>query len=611
MKKTNIPEMLQAAGMTIHRCVNGQVNASPCPFCQDKKPNHFYVNEEIGVGDCKKCGVAFSFEKLQKALFQGRIDFEIDKTTIPKRKRKEANAAELDLDNVLSDHMKLCTNETVKRTLDYLRNRGLELDTLEHFLIGVDRYENICIPIIENNQVVNIRKRLSPFTTKKDMPKFHTTKGGKTALFNGDILKDKVDRVFLTEGEIDAMTLWQLGEKNVVSVTLGAQSFPDSWIERLNNAKEVILCYDTDTAGTEGAEKAAMKIGRHKCKLFKVPEGKDLNEYYIKRRPDLAQFEKDLEEGISAMETSEDIKHAAEYIDPLLEMLKRGDYTGLATGYDELDKIIGGYREGRMIVLSGLTSVGKTTFSQNLSLSLAHRNVPCMYVSMEMPPIDLFRKFVLMHGKITSESLEQKVQDVEGLQEVTDLMGQFGHMPLYFFEQTGVLDADAVIDACTRAHKMTQSRVLIIDHLHYLAQGSNNRAVETSNLVRRFKQLATDLNVTVILLAHLNRSGRNLQKRGMYIPVLSDLKDAGAIEQDADQVVFVCRDSETKEEADRSKVIIKVAKNRDGMVGHVNFNFRLELGYFSEVHGVDYGPALEKAAKEKKVVDTKSPDVLF
>lgn len=74
----------------------------------------------------------------------------------------------------------------------------------------------------------------------------------------------------------------------------------------------------------------------------------------------------------------------------------------------------------------------------------------------------------------------------------------------------------------------------------------------------------------------------------MYVPSLSDLRDSGTIEQDADQVVFICRDSETADEIDKRKSIVKVAKNRDGATGHTSFDFDLNIGYFSEVSGVDY-----------------------
>lgn len=97
-----------------------------------------------------------------------------------------------------------------------------------------------------------------------------------------------------------------------------------------------------------------------------------------------------------------------------------------------------------------------------------------------------------------------------------------------------------------------------------------------------------ELETPVLLLAHLNRAGRAQQKRGLYIPTLSDLKDAGAIEQDADQVVYVCRDSEHEDENEKRKTIIKVAKNRDGQTGHVSFDFDLDIGFFSPVTGVDY-----------------------
>lgn len=85
-----------------------------------------------------------------------------------------------------------------------------------------------------------------------------------------------------------------------------------------------------------------------------------------------------------------------------------------------------------------------------------------------------------------------------------------------------------------------------------------------------------ELQIPIVLLAHLNRGGRTMQRKGMYIPSLADLKESSAIEQDADQVLFVCRDSEAFVTEEKRKTILKLAKNRDGATGHVSLRFEME-----------------------------------
>ena len=101
-----------------------------------------------------------------------------------------------------------------------------------------------------------------------------------------------------------------------------------------------------------------------------------------------------------------------------------------------------------------------------------------------------------------------------------------------------------------------------------------------------------ELDLPILLLAHLNRAGRAQQRRWLYIPTLADLKDAWAIEQDADQVLFVCRDSEAVDEDDKRKAVVKVAKNRDWATGHTSYDFDTDIGYFSEVVWDDYLEAM-------------------
>jgi len=144
--------------------------------------------------------------------------------------------------------------------------------------------------------------------------------------------------------------------------------------------------------------------------------------------------------------------------------------------------------------------------------------------------------------------------------------------------------------------------------LHYFAHGSYNLTAETSQAVRQIKQLAIELDLPIVLITHLNRSGRQKQKKGLYVPSLSDLRDTGALEQDADQVLFVCRDSESEDPDERKKAFIKCAKNRDGYAGwSVSCEFDEDITTFiEEAVGVDYAgeaKAVEIEMKEEVEIE--------
>ena len=102
----------------------------------------------------------------------------------------------------------------------------------------------------------------------------------RSILFNGDAIETHRDEIFITEGEIDALTLWDQGIKNVVGITTGAGSFDPAWIDQLQAVKKIILCYDPDEPGQKGAREAARRLGYDRCFNVVLPDGQDVNEYF-------------------------------------------------------------------------------------------------------------------------------------------------------------------------------------------------------------------------------------------------------------------------------------------------------------------------------------------
>lgn len=592
------------------KTVNGQYNLlNGCPKCGDPKKHHFYIDGITGLWDCKKCGASGNWNQFRDIYCDAPI-----KLPEPDESEKRPEPKEykiLDYEQVRK-YSQVLWSGLKPEFLDYLQDkRQLEEATIKHFKLGLDN-ESISIPILDaDHNLINIRRRRNPWD-KTDGPRYTGEAGCKSILFNEGCLVSKPLEVYLTEGEFDAMQLWQRGLKNVVSTTLGANYFSPEWVDKLKDVKRVYICYDNDEPGREGAKMVADKIGHDKCRIVEIPKEPsekkiDISDYFTKKGKTKKDFLELVKKAKIPTAFDEDsIKHIADYNDELREKLLAGDYTGISTGYDSLDKIMGGYRKGRVVVLSGFTSVGKTTFSQNLVLKMAARKLPCMYISMEMPPVDICKKFLQLQASITGSSLESLEEKTPLMATVDKGLEEFKDLPIYLFNRQGGLDLQVVMDTCRVAKETYNCELLVIDHLHYFAVSTGNRTAEVSAIIRQVKEIAMELDLPVLLLAHLNRTGKTAIKKGMvYIPTLTDLKESGSIEQDADQVVFVARDSESTDEDEKRKTVIKVAKNRDGQTGYTSMDFDLDIGFFSEKVSEDYLKAFERtSAKAKPITET-------
>ena len=621
MLQNEIIQYFQDKGLKYKNSGNQQFVVQVCPACGDDKFHHVYMNQEEGLWDCKKCGVEGNFNQFmefygdeplsgnqQSFLVEGR-DAPIQ---APVSQPKSAPVKVLNNAEAIDCASRLwATKEEVQKYL--LEERGLDKDVLETFKVGVDTKGRITIPLYEDAKLVNFRYRKNPKDTS-DAPKYTQESGCKSVLFNGDILGNpNVRNVYLTEGEFDAMQLIQRGFSNVVSVTLGATSFKKDWAEKFDQVQKVYICYDNDTAGVEGANKVSSTLGEAKCKIVQLPKGiNDITEFFQK-----GKGKKDFLDLVKNAKSSsgvgiENIKHISEFNEELRERLIEGEYFGIETGYAALDDLMGGLRKGRLIVVSGLTSVGKTSFSINMALNLAEMKEAVYFLSLEMTPIDIVKKVLMLKAQLTNQSLkdiEDPSVELEKVDETLEAFKSEENLPMYLYSGSSEIKKNVLTDSCRLAVNRFGAKCIFIDHLHYFVTNYNNLTAETSRLVREIKLLAMELDVPIVLLCHLNRGGRQKQRKGLYMPSLSDLRDSGAIEQDADQVIFVCRDSENEDEGEREKSIIKLAKNRDGAAGRsVSMKFDEGINTFIESVGVDYLQESE-SAKETMEATIDMPTV--
>lgn len=248
--------------------------------------------------------------------------------------------------------------------------------------------------------------------------------------------------------------------------------------------------------------------------------------------------------------------------------------TGLPTGYFEFDGMTSGLQASDLIIVAGRPSMGKTTFAMNIaeSAAIATRK-PILVFSMEMPGDALAMRMISSLGRVELQNVRTgKLQD-DDWSRIGSTVSMLSEVPM-FIDDTPALSPNELRARARRlARERGQLGLIVIDYLQLMrsTSASENRATEISEISRSLKALAKELRVPVIACSQLNRS---LEQRADRRPVMSDLRESGAIEQDADLIVFIYRDEvynpNTK---DKNVAEIIIAKHRNGPIGRVKLTF--------------------------------------
>lgn len=255
--------------------------------------------------------------------------------------------------------------------------------------------------------------------------------------------------------------------------------------------------------------------------------------------------------------------------------------TGTPSGFKDLDEITGGFQPGNLIILAARPSMGKSALVTNIAENAAIEfGRPVALFSLEMSEAELAQRFVASQGSIRGEELRKgKVQESKWA-KVLEASQQLARSPLYVDDSSdiGILELRA---KARRLHQRQELGLIIIDYLQLLrADGrTDNRVEQVGQMSRGLKILARELNVPVIALSQLSRA---VETRTDKRPILSDLRESGQIEQDADLVLFIYRDEyynkEESEHPGEAEVII--AKHRNGALGSVTLVFQNEFPKF-------------------------------
>lgn len=284
---------------------------------------------------------------------------------------------------------------------------------------------------------------------------------------------------------------------------------------------------------------------------------------------------------------------------------KNEDITGVPTGFASLDRITYGWQNTDLIILAARPSVGKTAFALNLARNAVlhpSKPTPVAFFSLEMSAGQLVQRILSAESEIWLEKISRgKLEEHEMKQLYARGIQRLAQAPLYV-DDTPALNIFELRAKCRRLKNASKIGLIIIDYLQLMSgTGENrngNREQEISNISRSLKGLAKELQVPIIALSQLSREVEK-RKEGNKMPQLSDLRESGAIEQDADMVMFLYRpeyyDITQDEMGDnnRGETHVRIAKHRNGMLDTIKLRALLHIQKFIEDSGgPDYGSGL-------------------
>jgi len=277
------------------------------------------------------------------------------------------------------------------------------------------------------------------------------------------------------------------------------------------------------------------------------------------------------------------LKEVVTRIDELYNRDNPSEVTGVPTGYSDLDAKTSGLQPGDLIIVAGRPSMGKTAFSLNIAENVAlDSNLPVAVFSMEMGATQLVMRMLGSVGRLDQHKLRTGRITDDDWPRLTHALGSLNEAKMFIDESPGLtaMEVRARARRLARQCEGGQLGLIVLDYLQLMSGNGKgeNRATEISEISRSLKSLAKELHVPVIALSQLNRS---LEQRPNKRPVMSDLRESGAIEQDADVILFIYRDEVYNPDTpDKGKAEIIIGKQRNGPIGMVPLTFLGEYTRF-------------------------------
>jgi len=445
----------------------------------------------------------------------------------------------------LEEYKENLKNNTV--AMDYLLiTRNLTQETIEHFQLGYSKSKNaIAIPEFKRGELINFKYR----HLDDENTRYSQLKGCEVWVFNEDGFEEakKSGRIIISEGQFDAMSLWQAGYKSVISPSSGKESY-GAWIEIVESIPKIYIAYDNDKGGKKTALEIAEKIGVDKSFEVFYPDGiKDANDFFKK---------------YTVKEFGQLVKEAKPFY--------KYKFAGLGEVVNEL-KIKGDNRikldtvpyvkfdTDWMVVVSGDSGIGKTSYVMNIANELVNKGIPTLVFPFERGIKTVGGRYIQVRLNKTEDEL-RAYDDSDWDKVLPDLID----LPLYFSKPT----KEQVLDTVQKAKKYLGVKFVIVDHLDYSIVTGQNDVSEMKKVLQDWKEVCLNEEVCFIVVHHINKP----KQTGMAKQKLTkeDLKGGSASYQVPEAVVLLSSPSEGVVEVD-------VVKNK-GEEGSRVYEFKKSTG---------------------------------
>ncbi len=276
----------------------------------------------------------------------------------------------------------------------------------------------------------------------------------------------------------------------------------------------------------------------------------------------------------------------SEYYDEMERLLASdGDTVGLPTGFKALDGLLGGFQKSDLIVFAGRPGMGKTSWILTVALNAARRGARVAMFTMEMGVEQMVQRLISMETGIRIQQLRSANISAREHTRFTEAISRISHLP-FFIDDTPAITPIEMRTKCRRLQHEYGLDIVMVDYMQLMSAGKayeNNRVQEISFISRSLKELARELNVTIISTAQLSRA---VEQRQDKRPQLSDLRESGSIEQDADAVMFLYRDEvynpDTTEFPNQADIML--SKHRHGPTGAIQLYFEKSITKFMDVN---------------------------
>lgn len=584
-----------------------------CPYChggQRGDKYKFFINFEKETFICfrGKCGVkghlnelrahlGLPIEKIEKRSWE-KVN---NTTTKPKEVKAKTTKNFADI--------KLNRLQETDKGFKYLQLRKISKETIEHFKVSKDSKDNIIFPFYHNGELKCIKYRV-PQKAEKGNLKTWQEAGGEPVLFNADNINWD-EPVIITEGEIDCMSVWQAGYKNVVSIPLGVLNF--KWVDihwdNIEKCTEFIVCGDNDEAGAKFNEECIKKFGVNRVKIINNPY-KDINillykdsENGVKSVLESAYLEKI--DGL--IELSEVDKWEIQTSSEDAETTEDSKDDRIDSGFKCLNMFTGGFNPASLTILSGKRGEGKSTLASQFILNAISEGTACCVYSGELTK-ELFKHwfFLQVIGEYSQTKFDvMRGKDVEYVpDEYYEPINKWIKDKLYIYDNTVLerksLKEASILEIFKYAAKRHDCKLFLVDNL-MTARSQFEAGCDfyknQGEFIGSFKTFANDYNVSVLFVAHPKKTDNNSSFGNDDISGSSENTDR------ADVVITIKRFDEFESEKYKCSSALSVLKNRlYGELGNIRLDFDLRSKRFIEV-----GQDMKNYIDLSKVVKIEKP----